>query len=192
MTRLRVFPVAWPRGQSGMTCVQHTRNRSVRRTSVCFANASARWPLIKSHLFTCCCLKEVVDGLNQYLSCYTPFNKNMTLITLYVIIKANFKKYTATFAPRHIWTWLELCKYRGTKCMDKLYWNAECISRICHIRTHISPREIIADRESRILLLSEIWFNAITCLVKYVSSRRHFNNIPFRAPWTAWLILYNC
>ena len=56
-----------------VTCVQHTRNPSVRRASVCFANASAL-TVTQIHSFTWSCPKEVVDGIYQYLPCYSTFN----------------------------------------------------------------------------------------------------------------------
>ena len=51
-------------------CVQHTRNQSVRKPSVCFANASALDVIIKSNVQSCSRPKEFVDGVNQYLPCY--------------------------------------------------------------------------------------------------------------------------
>ena len=59
---------------AAFTCVQHMRNRSMRRTSVCFANASALTQLIKSIRLRAVVQKEDVDGVNQYLPWYTPFN----------------------------------------------------------------------------------------------------------------------
>ena len=58
---------------AAITCLQHTRNRSVRRTSVFgFANASAL-TVNQVHSFTHSCPKEVVDGVNTSLPRYTPF-----------------------------------------------------------------------------------------------------------------------
>ena len=73
------------RGQSGIirlrtTRPQHSRACNVRETEPWGELRSVSWtparadPVNQVHSFTCSCPKEDVDGINQYLPWYTPFN----------------------------------------------------------------------------------------------------------------------